>query len=195
MTPAEALAHPTWNMGPKITVDSATLANKGLELIEARWLFDVRYDHIEVVVHPTSVVHALVRFRDGALLAHVGLPDMRMPISFALTYPDRASTQVPQLDLAGLDLSFQAPDTDAFPMLSLARAAGERGGTAPCAFNAANEVAVAAFLEGRIGFLDIAAVVEETLSRIDGAAAGDLTDLVAADAEARRLAARGLQPA
>jgi len=195
VTPAEALAHPTWNMGPKITVDSATLANKGLELIEARWLFDVRYDHIEVVVHPTSVVHALVRFRDGALLAHVGLPDMRMPISFALTYPDRASTQVPQLDLAGLDLSFQAPDTDAFPMLSLARAAGERGGTAPCAFNAANEVAVAAFLEGRIGFLDIAAVVEETLSRIDGAAAGDLTDLVAADAEARRLAARGLQPA
>jgi len=195
VTPAEALAHPTWNMGPKITVDSATLANKGLELIEARWLFDVRYDHIEVVVHPTSVVHALVRFRDGALLAHVGLPDMRMPISFALTYPDRASTQVPQLDLAGLDLSFEAPDTDAFPMLSLARAAGERGGTAPCAFNAANEVAVAAFLEGRIGFLDIAAVVEETLSRIDGAAAGDLTDLVAADAEARRLAARGLQPA
>ena len=195
VTPAEALAHPTWNMGPKITIDSATLANKGLELIEAHWLFDVGYERIEVIVHPTSVVHALVRFRDGALLAHVGLPDMRVPISFALTHPDRASTDVPQLDLAGLDLSFEAPDTDAFPMLALARAAGERSGTAPCAFNAANEVAVAAFLESRIGFLDIAMVVEETLSRIDGAAAHDLEDLVAADAEARRLAARGLQPA
>ena len=195
VTPAEALAHPTWSMGPKITVDSATLANKGLELIEARWLFDVPYDRIEVVVHPTSVVHALVRFRDGALLAHVGLPDMRVPISFALTFPDRAATDVPQLDLAGLDLSFEAPDTDAFPMLALARAAGERGGTAPCAFNAANEVAVAAFLEGRIGFLDVTAVVEETLARVDGSPARNLDDLVAADAEARRLAARGLQPA
>jgi 1-deoxy-D-xylulose-5-phosphate reductoisomerase len=120
---------------------------------------------------------------------------MRVPISFALTHPDRAATDVPQLDLAGLDLSFEAPDTDAFPMLVLARAAGERGGTAPCAFNAANEVAVAAFLESRIGFLDITTVVEETLSRIDGAAARDLEDLVVADAEARRLAARGLQPA
>ena len=125
VTPAEALAHPTWNMGPKITVDSATLANKGLELIEAHWLFEVGYDRIEVIVHPTSVVHALVRFRDGALLAHVGLPDMRVPISFALTYPDRAATDVPQLDLAGLDLSFEAPDTDAFPMLG-ARARGRR---------------------------------------------------------------------
>jgi 1-deoxy-D-xylulose-5-phosphate reductoisomerase len=194
VTPAEALAHPTWNMGPKITVDSATLANKGLELIEAHWLFEVGYDRIEVIVHPTSVVHALVRFRDGALLAHLGLPDMRVPISFALTHPDRAATDVPKLDLAGLDLSFEVPDTDAFPMLALARAAGERSGTAPCAFNAANEVAVAAFLESRIGFLDIAMVVEETLSRIDCAAARDLEDLVAADAEARRLAARGLQP-
>jgi 1-deoxy-D-xylulose-5-phosphate reductoisomerase len=194
-TPAEALAHPTWSMGRKITVDSATLANKGLELIEAHWLFGVPYDDIEVVVHPTSVVHALVRFRDGALLAHVGLPDMRVPISYALTHPDRAPTPVPQLDLAGLDLSFEAPDTDAFPMLALARAAGGRGGTAPCAYNAANEVAVEAFLDGRIGFLDIAALVEETLSRVDGAAARDLDDLVAADAEARRLAARGLQPA
>ena len=195
VTPAEALAHPTWSMGPKITVDSATLANKGLELIEAHWLFDVAYDRIEVVVHPTSVVHALVRFRDGALLAHVGLPDMRVPISYALTYPERASTPVPQLDLAGLGLSFEAPDTDVFPMLSLARAAGERGGTTPCAYNAANEVAVEAFLDGRIGFLDIPSVVEETLSRVDGATARDLDDLVAADAEARRLAARGLQPA
>jgi 1-deoxy-D-xylulose-5-phosphate reductoisomerase len=193
--PAETLAHPTWSMGPKITVDSATLANKGLELIEARWLFDVPYERIEVVVHPSSVVHALVRFRDGALIAHLGLPDMRVPISFALTHPERAATTVPQLDLVGLDLAFEAPDTDAFPLLALARAAGERGGTAPCAYNAANEVAVAAFLEGRIGFLEIAAVVEETLARADGAPARDLADLVAADSDARRLAARGLQPA
>jgi 1-deoxy-D-xylulose-5-phosphate reductoisomerase len=182
-------------MGPKITIDSATLANKGLELIEARWLFDVPYQSIEVVVHPTSIVHALVRFRDGALIAHLGLPDMRVPISFALTYPERAATPVPHLDLVGLDLTFEAPDVDAVPLLAGARAAGERGGTAPCAYNAANEVAVAAFLEGRIGFLDIAAVVEETLARVEGAPARDLADLVAADAEARRLASRGLQPA
>jgi 1-deoxy-D-xylulose-5-phosphate reductoisomerase len=195
VTAAEALAHPTWSMGPKITVDSATLANKGLELIEAHWLFDVHYDRIEVVVHPTSVVHSLVRFRDGALLAHIGLPDMRVPISYALTYPERAATPVEQLDLEGLTLAFEAVDHDAFPMLALARAAGERGGTAPCAYNAANEVAVAAFLEGRIGFLDIAAVVEETLARVDGAPARDLDDLHSADDEARRLAAMGLQPA
>ncbi len=182
-------------MGPKITIDSATLANKGLELIEAHWLFGVPYDAIEVVVHPSSIVHSLVRFRDGALLAHVGLPDMRVPISFALTYPARAATPVPQLPLEGLELSFEAVDDHVFPLLGLARAAGERGGTAPCAYNAANEVAVAAFLEGRIAFLDIAAVVEETLSRVDAAPARDLDDLMAADDEARRLAARGLQPA
>jgi 1-deoxy-D-xylulose-5-phosphate reductoisomerase len=195
VSPAEALAHPTWSMGPKITIDSATLANKGLELIEAHWLFDVPFEAIEVVVHPSSIVHGLVRLRDGALLAHIGLPDMRVPISYALTYPERATTPVPQLDLAGLDLSFEAPDTDAFPLLALARLAGERGGTAPCAYNAANEVAVAAFLDARIGFLDIASVVEETLARVDGAPARDLDDLMAADDEARRLAARGLQPA
>ncbi len=194
-TPAQALAHPTWSMGRKITIDSATLANKGLELIEAHWLFEVPYDEIEVVVHPTSVVHALVRFRDGALLAHVGLPDMRVPISYALTYPDRAATDVQQLALEGLELSFEAVDDDAFPMLGLARASGERGGTVPCAFNAANEVAVAAFLEGRLGFLEIPTLVEETLSRVDGAAARDLDDLIEADDEARRLATRRLQPA
>src|SRR5689334_22833797 len=144
VTPAEALAHPTWNMGPKITVDSATLANKGLELIEAHFLFGLDYDQIEVVVHPSSIVHALVRFRDGAALAHLGYPDMRVPISFALTYPDRAATPIPALDLSsGVTLEFHAPDIDTFPMLALARNAGERGGTAPCVFNAANEVAVA----------------------------------------------------
>ncbi|HEX3289751.1 MAG TPA: 1-deoxy-D-xylulose-5-phosphate reductoisomerase [Gaiella sp.] len=195
VTAAEALAHPTWSMGPKITVDSATLANKGLELIEAHWLFDVPYDAIDVVVHPTSVVHSLVRFRDGSLLAHLGLPDMRVPISYALTYPERAATTVEPLDLVGLSLDFEAVDSEAFPLLELARRAGERGGTAPCAYNAANEVAVQAFLEGRIAFLDIADVVEETLARVDAAPARDLDDLVAADEEARRLAAKGLQPA
>jgi 1-deoxy-D-xylulose-5-phosphate reductoisomerase len=195
VTAEEALAHPTWRMGPKITVDSATLANKGLELIEAHWLFALPYDAIEVVVHPSSIVHSLVRFRDGALLAHMGLPDMRVPISYALTYPARAATPVPQLPLEGLTLAFEAVDDEAFPLLELARAAGERGGTAPCAYNAANEIAVAAFLEGRLAFADIASVVEETLAQVDGAHARDFDDLVAADDEARRLAARGRQPA
>jgi 1-deoxy-D-xylulose-5-phosphate reductoisomerase len=189
VTPAEALAHPTWNMGPKITVDSATLANKGLELIEAHFLFGLDYERIEVVIHPTSTVHALVRFRDGATLAHLGYPDMRVPISFALTYPERAETPIPPLDLAsGLTLEFEAPDTETFPLLALAREAGERGGTYPCAFNAANEVAVAAFLEGRLTFLAVAETVEETLAAVDGRPTRDLDGLLEADAEARRLA-------
>jgi 1-deoxy-D-xylulose-5-phosphate reductoisomerase len=192
VTPDQALAHPTWNMGPKITVDSATLANKGLEVIEAHFLFGLPYERIEVVVHPTSVVHALVRFRDGAALAHLGFPDMRVPISFALTYPDRAETPVEALELGGLTLEFEAPDEDAFPLLALGRRAGELGGTYPCAYNAANEVAVAAFLDGRLPFLGIATVVEETLAAVDGTPARDLDDLVAADGEARRLAERSL---
>src|SRR5256884_660509 len=190
-TPAEALAHPTWNMGPKITIDSATLANKGLELIEAHFLFGLEYERLEVVVHPTSTVHALVRFHDGAALAHLGYPDMRVPISFALTYPERAATRIPPLDLAsGVTLEFQAPDLETFPLLPLARHAGEQGGTFPCAFNAANEIAVAAFLEGRLPFLGIAETVEETLASADGAPAGGLSELYEADAEARRLAER-----
>ena len=193
VTPDEALAHPTWQMGPKITVDSATLANKGLELIEAHFLFDVPYERIEVVLQPTSVVHALVRFRDGASLAHLGYPDMRVPISFALTYPERSATPVEPLDFSqGLVLEFEPPDLETFPLLALARGAGENGGTYPCAFNAANEVAVAAFLAGRLPFLGIAATVEETLAEIDGAAARDLDELMEADATARRLAERGL---
>jgi 1-deoxy-D-xylulose-5-phosphate reductoisomerase len=189
VTTREALAHPTWNMGPKITVDSATLMNKGLELIEAHFLFDLPYDRIEIVVHPTSVVHALVRFRDGAALAHVGYPDMRVPISFALTYPERAGTSIPALDLAdGLILEFSAPDEDAFPCLSLARAAGEAGGTAPCVLNAANEVAVAAFLDERLPFLGIPDVVERTLAQIDCPPASSLDELIEMDAEARRVA-------
>jgi 1-deoxy-D-xylulose-5-phosphate reductoisomerase len=196
VTPAEALAHPTWNMGPKITVDSATLANKGLELLEAHCLFGLPYDQIEVVVHPSSTVHALVRFRDGAALAHLGYPDMRVPISFALTYPERSTTPVPPLDLSsGVTLEFHAPDLETFPLLELARAAGESGGTAPCAFNAANEVAVAAFLDGKLPFLGIAEVVEETLAHADISAANDLDELVTADADARRHAEGALKVA
>jgi 1-deoxy-D-xylulose-5-phosphate reductoisomerase len=189
VTAEQALAHPTWNMGPKITVDSATLANKGLELIEAHFLFDVPYERIEIVVHPTSTVHSLVRFRDGAVLAHLGHPDMRVPISYALTHPERAATPVPPLDFsAGLVLEFEPPDAETFPLLRLAREAGERGGTYPAAFNAANEVAVAAFLAGGLPFLGIDAVVEQTLAQVDGSPAGDLAELTEADGRARHLA-------
>ena len=189
----DALAHPTWSMGPKITVDSATLANKGLELIEAHFLFGVPYERIEVVVHPSSIVHSLVRFRDGAALAHLGYPDMTVPISFALTYPERSETDVPRLDMAGgLTLEFSAPDLETFPLLALARKAGELGGTYPCVFNAANEVAVAAFLDGRLSFLAIAEVVDEALAAADGGPAHDVAELVEADAAARRLAERGV---
>ena len=187
VSPEQALAHPTWSMGPKITVDSATLANKGLEIIEAHFLFDIGYDRIDVVIHPTSIVHGLVRFRDGASIAHLGYPDMRVPISYALTYPERAATPVPPLDLRTLE--FHEPDAETFRMLALGREAGEKGGTYPCAYNAANEVAVQAFLEGRIGFLDIAAAVEDVLSRVDGAPARDLDELVEADRRARDLVA------
>jgi 1-deoxy-D-xylulose-5-phosphate reductoisomerase len=193
VTPEDALAHPTWQMGPKITVDSATLANKGLEVIEAHFLFGLPYDRIEVVIQPTSVVHALVRFRDGAAFSHLGYPDMRVPISFALTYPERAATEVESLDFSsGLTLELEPVDSDAFPLLGLARRAGELGGTHPCIFNAANEIAVGAFLDGRLPFLGIAEVVEETLEASDGAPARDLDELIAVDAEARRVAARGL---
>jgi 1-deoxy-D-xylulose-5-phosphate reductoisomerase len=188
VSPADALAHPTWRMGPKITIDSATLANKGLEVIEAHWLFGVPYDRIEVVVHPTSVVHSLVRMNDGALLAHLGHPDMRVPISYALNHPRRVATPVAPLVLDGLTLAFERPDTDAFPLLELARRAGEAGGTAPCAYNAANEVAVALFLVGRLGFLDIPATVENVLMNASWPDARDLADLEQADGEARRLA-------
>jgi 1-deoxy-D-xylulose-5-phosphate reductoisomerase len=194
VTAEEALAHPTWAMGPKITIDSATLANKGLELIEAHFLFGLPYERIEVVVHPTSVVHALVRFRDGAALAHVGYPDMRVPISFALTYPERSATPVPTLDLAsGLTLEFHAPDLETFPLLALAREAGLRSGTYPCAYNAANEVAVAAFLDHRLPFLGIADVVENTLAAVDGTPAATLDELIEMDMQARRHAMQRLR--
>src|SRR5438128_3800625 len=183
----QALAHPTWVMGPKITIDSATLANKGLELIEAHFLFGVPYERIEVVLQPTSIVHSLVRFRDGATLAHLGYPDMRVPISYALTYPERAATPLAPLDLTSLALVFEAPDLETFPMLALAREAGVRGGTLPAAFNAANEVAVASFLAGSLPFLDIAALVTDALERADGAPARDLDELVEVDRAARAI--------
>ena len=185
VTPEDALAHPTWSMGRKITIDSATLANKGLEVIEAHFLFGVPYARIEVVVHPTSIVHGLVRFADGASIAHLGYPDMRVPISYALTYPERAETPIPALDLTAGPLEFFEPDVETFRMLALAREAGEKGGTYPCAYNAANEVAVAAFLDGRIAFLEIASLVEDVLGRVDGAPARDLAELHEADRRAR----------
>jgi 1-deoxy-D-xylulose-5-phosphate reductoisomerase len=185
----DALAHPTWSMGPKITTDSATLMNKGLELIEAHYLFELPYEQLRVVVHPTSIVHALVHYRDGASIAHLGYPDMRVPISYALTYPARAATPVESLDFsAGLTLEFFPPDLEAFPCLALAQAAGEAGGGAPCVLNAANEVAVAAFLEGALPFLGIAEMVEQTLARVDAPAVHDLDQLVELDAQARATA-------
>ena len=186
VTVADALAHPTWNMGAKITIDSATLMNKGLEVIEAHHLFGIGYDDIEVVVYPQSIVHGMVRYRDGALLAHVGYPDMRVPISWALTFPERAATPVPTLDLtAPLRLEFEPPDPATFRCLALARAAGREGGTAPCVLNAANEAAVASFLDGRIGFLDIAALVERALAEVAAEPLASLGQLEDADARAR----------
>ena len=186
VTVADALAHPTWNMGAKVTIDSATLMNKGLEVIEAHHLFGIGYDDIEVVVHPQSIVHGMVRYRDGALLAHVGYPDMRVPISWALTHPERAATPVPTLDLAApLRLDFEPPDLATFRCLALARAAGREGGTAPCVLNAANEAAVASFLDGEIGFLDIAALVERALDDVAAEPLASLGQLEEADARAR----------
>ncbi len=189
VTREDALNHPTWTMGAKITIDSATLMNKGLEVIEAHHLFGLGYDAIEVVVHPQSIVHGMARFRDGALIAHLGLPDMRVPISWALTYPDRAATPAAQLDLTqAFALEFEPPDLEAFRCLQLACEAGRAGGTAPCVLNAANEVAVAAFLSDGIGFADIPGVVEQTLAQIDPAPLESLEQVLAADARARDIA-------
>jgi 1-deoxy-D-xylulose-5-phosphate reductoisomerase len=191
VTREEALAHPTWDMGGKITIDSATLLNKGLEVIEAHHLFGVPYERIDVVVHPQSVVHAMVHLNDGSSLAHLGHPDMRVPISYALHHPDRVDVEVPRLDLAAVgELTFEAPDTEAFPCLRLAREAGIAGGTAPCVLNAANEVAVAAFLDGQIAFTAIAEVVEATLEELPASVPTHFDDLYAADSRARELADR-----
>jgi 1-deoxy-D-xylulose-5-phosphate reductoisomerase len=186
ITPGEALAHPTWEMGGRITIDSATLMNKGFEMIEAHHLFGVPYGRIEVVVHPQSIVHALVNLNDGASLAHLGYPDMRVPISYALHLPERADVEVPSLDLARVgELTFQQPDSETFACLRLAREAGEAGGTAPCVLNAADEVAVEAFLAGRIPFSGIPEVIERTLEAIPGGPVRHFDDLFDVDAGAR----------
>ena len=183
----DALAHPTWKMGGRITIDSATLMNKGFEAIEAHHLFEVPYERIEVVVHPQSIVHSLVDLNDGATLAHLGYPDMRVPISYALHFPERADVNVPRLDLAAVgELSFEQPDLETFACLRLALEAGAAGGAAPCVLNAADEVAVAAFLAGRIEFVAIAAAIEAVLERMPPAPVTHFDDLFAADAEARR---------
>jgi 1-deoxy-D-xylulose-5-phosphate reductoisomerase len=186
VTPEEALAHPTWDMGGRITIDCATLVNKGFELIEAHHLFGLPYERIDVLVHPQSIVHALVHLNDGASLAHLGYPDMRVPIAFALHHPERSDVEVPALDLATVgELSFEQPDLDTFPCLRLARDAGRAGGTAPCVLNAADEVAVEAFLGRRIAFTAIAEVVERTLEALPAATPSHFADLYEADAEAR----------
>jgi 1-deoxy-D-xylulose-5-phosphate reductoisomerase len=188
-TPAQAVAHPNWRMGAKISVDSATMMNKGLEVIEAHHLFDLDSDRLDIVVHPQSVVHGLVYYTDGSVLAQLGSPDMRTPIANALGWPDRIPAPSPRLDLAKLaKLTFEAPEPDRFPALRLARAALIAGGGAPTVLNAANEVAVAAFLDEHIGFLDIAATVERTLDRLAGRGIAALDDIYALDDEARATA-------
>jgi len=184
-----ALTHPTWSMGPKITVDSSTLMNKGLEVIEAHELFDVGFDAIDVVVHPQSIVHSMVEFSDGATIAQLSLPDMRLPIGYALAFPDRISTPFGRIDWAELGrLDFELPDTDAFPCLNLAYEAGRMGETAPAWLNASNEVAVEAFLGGQIPWLAISEVLSEALSRHDGSTAENAESVIAADARARQVA-------
>jgi 1-deoxy-D-xylulose-5-phosphate reductoisomerase len=195
----DALAHPTWKMGGRITIDSATLMNKGFEAIEAHHLFDVPYGRIDVVVHPQSLVHSLIHLNDGSSLAHLGYPDMRVPISYALNFPERADVDVPQLDLAAAgSLTFEEPDLGTFACLRLALEAGEAGGTAPCVLNAADEIAVAAFLAGGIPFTGIAAVIERVLEEMPARPVTHFDDLFTTDAEARQRSedqVRGLAPA
>jgi 1-deoxy-D-xylulose-5-phosphate reductoisomerase len=188
-TPAQAVAHPNWRMGAKISIDSATMMNKGLELIEAHHLFGLAADQIEILVHPESIVHSLVGFRDGSVLAQLGPPDMRIPIAYTLGWPDRIPAPTPRLDLATIgQLNFEPPDLERFPALGLARAALGRGGAVPAVLNAANEVAVAAFLAYQIGFLDIAAIVEATLASCECGKPEGLPHILAIDAAARRTA-------
>jgi len=189
VTPEEACAHPNWVMGRKISVDSATMMNKGLEVIEARWLFDLAPERIEVLIHPQSVVHALVEYADGSVIAQLSNPDMRVPIANALAYPERVESGAQSLDLASLKtLSFEKPDLVRFPCLGLAYAALRAGGTAPAILNAANEIAVEAFLAGRLAFTGIAGVIADTLAALPAGAAGDLAEVMEADAQARQAA-------
>ena len=189
ITAQQALAHPTWNMGPKITIDSSTLMNKGLEVIEAHHLFAMPYDRISVVVQPQSAIHSMVEFSDGSVKAHLGTTDMRIPIQYALSYPERWDAPVQPLDFTKLgSLEFAAPDTDTFRCLALARMAGQRGGTLPCAMNAANEIAVAAFLSGEGSYLGIAECVEAVMEAHDVQSVESIEQLLAVDAWARETA-------
>ena len=189
VTKAQALKHPNWDMGAKITIDSASLMNKGLEAIEAKWLFNLRPDQIEIVVHPQSIIHSLVQFRDGSMKAQLGLPDMKLPIQYALAFPDRLPTSWPRFDFADYgSLSFEAFDLGTFCNLALALEAMALGGTAPCVLNAANEVAVEAFLQDRIGFLEMSDLIADLMDRVPHVASPDLEALEATDSETRRLA-------
>ena len=189
VTKAQALKHPNWDMGAKITIDSASLMNKGLEAIEAKWLFSLRPEQIEIVVHPQSIIHSLVQFRDGSMKAQLGLPDMKLPIQYALAFPDRLPTSWPRFDFADYgSLSFEAPDLGTFRNLALALEAMALGGTAPCVLNAANEVAVEAFLQDRIGFLEMSDLIADLMDRVPHVASPDLEALEATDSETRRLA-------
>ena len=189
VTPEQALSHPTWDMGPRITVDSATLFNKGLEVIEAHHLFHVGYDRITVVIHPQSVIHSAVEFVDGSLKAHLGHPDMRVPIQYALTAPGRAPSLARPFDLVGHDLTFEPPDPTTFPALDIAFEAGRMGGSSPAVLNAADEIAVAAFLQNRLGFLGIPDVVERTVDAVTWRELTTVEEVIEADTEARALAA------
>ncbi|NBS57768.1 MAG: 1-deoxy-D-xylulose-5-phosphate reductoisomerase, partial [Betaproteobacteria bacterium] len=189
VTPDEACAHPNWSMGRKISVDSATMMNKGLEVIEARWLFDVEPERIEVVIHPQSIIHSLVDYVDGSVLAQLSNPDMRVPIAHALAYPRRMASGVKPLDLAAIgQLTFEPPDMGRFPCLRLAYSALHAGGTASAILNAANEIAVEAFLNGRLGFTSIAKVIEEALCRVSASEADSLEAVLEADRKARDFA-------
>jgi len=186
VTKAQALKHPNWSMGAKVTIDSASLMNKGLEVIEAKWLFGVRADQVEVVVHPQSIIHSMVQFEDGSLKAQLGLPDMRLPIQFAMTYPQRLKSNFPRFDFANYPaLTFERPDTETFRNLALAFEALNRGGNMPCVLNAANEVVVEEFLQDRIGFLQMSNVVEQCLSKMNYVASPGLEDYVNTDKETR----------
>lgn len=189
VTVAQALAHPTWTMGPRITIDSATLMNKAFEVIEAHYLYAVPYERIDVVIHPQSVVHSLVEFIDGTLKAELGDPDMRVPIQYAITYPDRIAGHLPPFELGGTTLTFEPPDRALFPCLDLGYRAGREGGSSPAVLNAADEIAVAAFLNERIPFRAIADVVTGTLDRIPPVGVSTVAEVIAADREARRIAA------
>ena len=188
VTPEQALAHPTWNMGKRVTIDSASLFNKGLEVIEAHYLFDLPYGKIDVVVHPQSIVHSLVEFVDGSLKAHVGEPDMRVPIQYAVTYPDRVAGALGEFDFTSRSLTFDLPDRKAFRGLDLAYEAGRTGRSAPAVLNAADEVAVHAFLDGRLGFLGIPEVVERTLEQVPVVDLTTVDDVIEVDREARAVA-------